>query len=155
MVIRAWMQSPNFEAQFSSGCLYTLSLIKGLLRRAINIQGDLWNQRLRDLLEHVITPAAQLATEIQRSGTRYQWRYYRFGPAAGLKFLEEFQVTDFPTRRQVKEELVRDLPESTRLGTLVLVTLPGVYRVNEATGERVLVVKHRVLAKTNDVIRSH
>lgn len=121
----------------------------------MDIQGDIWGQRFRNLLDQVITPAAQLATEIQRSGTRYQWRWYRFGPTAGLKFLEEFQVTDFKTRHQVREELVRDLPESTRLGTLVMVSLPGVYRVDEATGDRVLLVKHRVLVKTNDAIRSH
>ncbi|KAJ5559697.1 hypothetical protein N7513_002096 [Penicillium frequentans] len=153
--VRAWMQSPNFQAQLSSGCLYTLSMMKEILRRIMEIQGDIWDQRFRNLLNNVIIPAAQLATEIQRSGTRYQWRWYRFGQTAGLKFLEEFQVTDFETRYQVKEELVRDLPESTRLGTLVMITLPGVYRVDEATGDRVLLVKHRVLAKTNDAIRTH
>ncbi|KAJ5814295.1 uncharacterized protein N7503_001045 [Penicillium pulvis] len=153
--VRAWMQSPNFQAQLSSGCFYTLSMIKEILRMMMEIQGDIWDQRFRNLLDHVIIPAAQLATEIQRSGTRYQWRWYRFGQTAGLKFLEEFQVTDFKTRYQVKEELVRDLPESTRLGTLVMITLPGVYRVDKANSDRVLLVKHRVLARTNDAIRIH
>lgn len=149
------MQSPNFQAQLSSGCFYTLSMIKEILRIMMEIQGDIWDQRFHNLLDHVIIPAAQLATEIQCSGTRYQWRWYRFGQTAGLKFLEEFQVTDFKTRYQVKEELVRDLSESTRLGTLVMTTLPGVYRMDEATGDRVLLVKHRVLAKVNDAIRTH
>lgn len=121
----------------------------------MDIESDIWGQRFRNLLDHVITPAAQLATEIQRSGKRYQWRWYRFGPTAGLSFLEEFQVTDLKTRYRVKEELVRDLPENTLLGTLVMVTLPAVYRVDEATGDRVILVKHRALANTNDAIRSH
>ncbi|KAJ5655282.1 hypothetical protein N7507_007232 [Penicillium longicatenatum] len=151
-VLRAWMQSPNFPAHFSAGCLHILSIIKDFFRKVINIQGDLWDERFDRLLDNVVTPAAQLATEIQSSGTEYQLTWDRFRPTAGLKLLEECQVTDFQTRHQVKEELVRDLSENTPLGAFVLTTLPGLYRLNQETGERSLLVKFRVLVKSNNAI---
>jgi hypothetical protein len=89
---------------------------------------------------------------MQSSGTEYQLTWDRFRPTAGLKLLEECHVTDFQTRHQVKEELVRDLSENTPLGAFVLTTLPGLYRLDQETGERFLLVKFRVLVKSNDAI---
>ncbi|KAJ5642068.1 hypothetical protein N7490_006068 [Penicillium lividum] len=152
-MVRAWVQSSNYQSQLDQACEATWVTITNFLQTLGNITSKVWQRRLLELKEHIVVPAGELATEMQCSGARYEWNWHRIRPDADLNELDEFEIVDYNTRYRLKHEMTKNLPRDTKLGEHILVIMPSVERMDWGTGEVALIVKNRVLVRINQNIR--
>ena len=92
-----------------------------------------WDHYRARFDEQIAKPAAELAIKLRCSPERYSWQWYEHRnrhayPPVYKKNMERCNITDIQTHHRISTEKLRGLPDEAKIGKLLFVMYPGLFR---------------------------
>lgn len=114
-----------------------------------------WGHKLVRFEEQIANPASQLATKMSSAPEQYRWEWYEHingKPNIVIRKwgLEALTVLDIETHNKISTTKYRELPNDRKIGGLLFVMYPELFRHGREEKKDILIEKAVVVVHTND-----
>lgn len=133
-------------------CLQVTSDIRTTLDEFSFVEPVDWARKSDRFMEQIAKPAAELAVKMSCSPERYYWNWYDDSEwytrgVVSKRDMSNFTIMDVSTHQNIRTAKFRDLPDDAKIGDLLLVMYPALFRCGKKGDKKTQIEKAIILIR--------
>lgn len=153
--LRTYTSRQGYGDQLCTSCTQLTEYICEYLDKEFSFVGPIdWTRKAERFMVEIAKPAAELAVKMSCTPDRYHWNWY-FDSELYIKGvvrkreMGNFTIVDALTHQKVRPKKFKDMPDHAKIGDLLLVMYPALFRCGKEGKKDIQIEKAVILIRVN------